>query len=62
MTWSRVRSLPLVLILLIGIAACDSPAATQLDAVDLADVDQLADAFNQVDSDSPRLILLLSPT
>lgn len=62
MTWSSVRSLPLLLVLLIGIAACSSPAVTQDDVVDLAGVDELAGAFNQVNSDSPRLILLLSPT
>ena len=57
-----VRSLPLVLVLLIVSAACGKPAVSDAEVVDLAGVDQLADAFNQADSQSPRLLLLLSPT
>ena len=39
-----------------------STAVNNVEVVDLVGVDQLAQAFNQADSDSPRLLLLLSPT
>jgi len=42
--------------------ACAAPATSDLQVVDLSGVDQLAENFNQADSDSPRLLLLLSPT
>ena len=62
MRMATVRSLPLVLGLLIVTAACGGPAVSESEVVDLAGIDQLADSFNQADSESPRLLLLLSPT
>lgn len=52
----------LVVALSVGLAACETPAVTQTEVADLADLGQLVDSFNEVDSDNPRLILLLSPT
>ena len=43
-----MRSLPLLLALVIVTAACATAAVSDLEVVDLAGVDQLADAFNQV--------------
>ena len=56
-----VRSLSLLWALLF-VVAWPAPVATDLEVVDLSGVDQLADDFNQAGSDSPRLLLLLSPT
>jgi hypothetical protein len=57
----RVLVLAFVLAFSVVLAACDTTTVTQ-PVVDLAGPDQLAEAFNNVDSGSPRLILLLSPT
>jgi hypothetical protein len=47
----------------LGLAACaDNPVASTTEVVDLAGVDQLADMFNEVEPDTPKLLLLLSPT
>jgi len=46
----------------VGLAACSAPVASTSEVVDLASVNQLAEAFNDVGSDTPKLILLLSPT
>ncbi len=58
MRWWTFWSLPLVLALLMVTAACGPPAVNNVEVVDLVGVDQLAQAFNQADSDSPRLLLL----
>lgn len=65
--WSRLwqfRFLTLVVLLAwsVGLAACSAPVASTTEVVDLASVSQLAGAFNDVGSDTPKLILLLSPT
>ena len=57
----KSRLLAIVLVGAVGLSACSEPAVTAPGVVDLAGVEQLADDFNEA-ADSPRLILLLSPT
>ena len=67
---NRVRSAGLrplvlagVLAWSLGLAACaENPVASTTEVVDLAGVDQFADMFNEVEPDTPKLLLLLSPT
>ena len=63
-TLRKVRALALAILLIwsVGLAACSSPVASTSEVADLAGVNQLAEAFNDVGSDTPKLILLLSPT
>jgi hypothetical protein len=52
----------IVLVWSVGAAACSARVASRPEVVDLAGVDQLAVVFNDAGAQTPKLILLLSPT
>lgn len=63
----RLMPCLLAVVLAWSMAACTAPAASTSvasasEVVNLAGVDQLADMFNETDADTPKLVLLLSPS
>lgn len=62
MKFARQFLIAWVLIMSVGLMACGSVPTTQAEVIDLAGVDQLAADFNESGADSPKLLLLLSPT